>query len=516
MFFRRIFRLSTCESGPPLCNPKEVKIGRVSGILLHPTSLSGRFGIGDLGPEAFRFADWLSAAGQTIWQMLPLGPTGYGESPYQLFSAFAGNPLLISPEILRDRGWLIPAELADVPDFSAVAVDFERVIPWKTALLRKAFSRFQSQASELDSEEYADFVAQNSAWLGPFAQFMALKEANGGVAWTEWRPGVEPAADDIEYHEFVQFEFFRQYRALREYAAGRGIRLMGDVPIYVAHDSADVWTHRDLFQLDSNGRPTAVSGVPPDYFSATGQLWGNPLYRWDRIAADGYSWWVERMRAAFSLFDMVRMDHFRGFQAYWDVPATESTAVNGNWVLGPGAELFAALEARLGELPLIAENLGVITPEVEAIRKRFGFPGMAILQFAFGKDAQADDFKPHNYDRHLFAYTGTHDNDTVMGWWRSEGAGDSTRTWEDIRVEKERARRYLHTDGSDTNWVLIRTLMASVAGAVLFPMQDVLGLGSEARMNTPSVASGNWRWRMREPADASRLREMAELYQRVG
>ena len=486
-----------------------MKTGRVSGILLHPTSLPGPYGIGDLGPEASRFADWMHAAGQRIWQVLPLGPVGYGESPYQLYSAFAGSPALLSPDILRECGWLSAKDLRDIPPFSKDRVEFESVLPWKTALLRKAFAAFRKHPPA----EYEAFTQAQGEWLEPYAKFMALKEANGGVAWTDWKPGSTASDEDRAYHKFTQFEFFRQWNALREYAGVRGIRFMGDVPIYVAHDSADVWAHPDLFQVDADGRPVAVSGVPPDYFSATGQLWGNPLYRWDRMKADSYGWWVKRMRAAFGLFEMVRMDHFRGFQAYWDVPAQEKTAVNGRWVQGPGGELFDALEKALGELPLIAENLGVITPEVEAIRERFHFPGMAILQFAFGKDAQADSFKPHNYEPRLFAYTGTHDNDTVMGWWRSRG-GDSTRTAEDVSSEKELARRYLNADGQEMNWVMIRALLASVAEAVLFPMQDVLGLGSEARMNTPSVASGNWRWRMNGEADAARLGGLTKLYGR--
>ncbi len=322
----------------------------------------------------------------------------------------------------------------------------------------------------------------------------------------------------VEYHKFLQFEFFCQWNALRLYCAGRGIRIMGDVPIYVAHDSADVWANPELFRLDDAGRPTAVAGVPPDYFSATGQLWGNPLYRWDRMADTGYRWWIERMRAALRMFDLVRMDHFRGFEAYWDVPAGELTSVNGRWVKGPGAGLFRALESALGPLPIVAENLGVITPEVEAIRREFSFPGMAILQFAFGKDPQGPSFRPHNYPRDLVAYTGTHDNDTVMGWWNSEG-GDSTRTEADVLAEKAHARAYLDTDGSAMNWTLVRALMASVADTVIFPVQDILGLGAESRMNTPSVPSGNWRWRTRPdsltPALAGRLREMAGLYGRL-
>lgn len=479
---------------------------------MHPTSLPGRFGIGDLGPEAFRFADWLASAGQSLWQVLPLGPTGYGESPYQLFSAFAGNPLLLSPDILVERGWLEAAEIAAVPNFAQEKVDFETVIPWKTSLLRKAFERFRTHSLAADRDELAQFTQRHSGWLPAYARFMALKEANGGRMWSEWRETGEPDASALEFHQFVQFEFFRQWSALKEYCAKRGIRMMGDLAIYVAGDSADVWTHPDQFDF------TAVAGVPPDYFSATGQLWGNPLYRWDRMKADGYRWWIERMRTALTMFDLIRIDHFRGFEAYWAVPAGEPTAEHGKWVKGPGPDLFRALQNALGRPPVIAENLGVITPEVQALRNEFGFPGMAILQFAFGKDPQAPSFKPHNYIHNLVAYSGTHDNDTVMGWWKSEG-GDSTRTAQDIAKEKAHARAYLATDGSEMNWMLIRTLLASVADTVLFPMQDVLGLGSEARMNTPAVASGNWRWRMRgdamKPEIAERLREMSVVYERV-
>ncbi|HEY2017508.1 MAG TPA: 4-alpha-glucanotransferase [Bryobacteraceae bacterium] len=486
-------------------NQTGVSVSRASGILLHPTSLPGRYGIGDLGPDAYWFADWLAAAGQRIWQVLPLGPTGYGESPYQLLSSFAGNPLLLSLDRMVDRGWLSATDIRDVEGFPEDSVHFEAVIPAKTRLLRRAFEGFQPDG------EFSAFCAGNTAWLNDFARFMALKEANDGVEWLKWDPRIEPNPEEIEYHKFLQFEFFRQWCALKDHCASLGIRLMGDIPIYVATDSSDVWARRELFRLDS------VAGVPPDYFSATGQLWGNPLYRWDLLAKDGYRWWIERMRATLRLFDLVRMDHFRGFQAYWEVPAAETTAIRGQWVNGPGPSLFQALEAALGPLPIVAENLGVITPEVEAIREQFGFPGMAVLQFAFGKDAQAPSFRPHNYVRNLVAYTGTHDNDTVMGWWGS-GAGDSTRTPEDVEAEKSRARAYLGTNGHDMNWIFIRTLMASVANTVLFPVQDVLGLGVEARMNTPSVPSGNWRWRVRPGALtaklAVRLKSMVELYDR--
>jgi 4-alpha-glucanotransferase len=458
-------------------------MGRASGILLHPTSLPGPHGVGDLGPEAFRFVDWLASEGQRVWQVLPVGPVGYGESPYASFSAFAGNPLLIHVE---DAG--------GAPGFAEDRVEYERVVPWKMAALRRAWRRGDDKGP---------------AWLDAFARFMALKVANGGVSWKEWDPTVEADPDEIEFQRFLQTEFTRQWCALKRYANDRGIRIMGDVPIYVAMDSADVWAQPELFRFD------VVSGVPPDYFSATGQLWGNPIFRWDRMEAEGYSWWVERMRTALETFDFVRMDHFRGFEAYWEVPASEETAIHGRWVKGPGARLFRALERALGPLPIVAENLGVITPEVEAIREEFGFPGMAVLQFAFGNDPQGPSFQPHNYPRHLAAYTGTHDNDTVMGWWRSEG-GDSIRTAEDIAREKAKTRAYLGGDGQPMNLVMIRELMKSVADTVVFPMQDVLGLGSEARMNTPSVASGNWRWRMTRAqwAGAPRLRDIAELYGR--
>lgn len=491
-------------------------LDRSCGILLHPTSLPGPYGVGDLGPEAFRFVDWMHSAGARLWQVLPLGPVGYGESPYQLFSAFAGNPLLISPDLLVKRGYLSPADVAN-PPFQDGAVEFEKVLPWKRALLQKAFAGFHTRATPADRDALAAFVAESHCWLPAYAQFMALKEAHGGTVWSEWEPGAVASEEGVAYHRFVQFEFFREWNALRDYCASRGIRIMGDIPIYVAHDSADVWSNRDLFQLDAHGNPTAVAGVPPDYFSATGQLWGNPVYRWDVEAKRGFPWWIDRMREALRMFDVVRMDHFRGFEAYWEVPAHEKTAEHGRWVKGPGAALFRALEAKLGALPLVAENLGVITAEVEAVRNEFQFPGMAILQFAFGKDDQAESFRPHNYVRNLVAYTGTHDNDTVAGWWKSEGK-DSTRTAAQIEQEKAFARAYLNTDSRDMPWTLIRTLMMSVAEAVLFPAQDVLGLGSEARMNTPSVPSGNWRWRLQSGALtaelAARLKELAKLYGR--
>lgn len=504
---------------------------RVSGILLHPTSLPGPHGVGDLGPAAFRFVDFLEAAGQRLWQVLPLVPTGYGESPYQGFSAFAGNPLLISLERLADEGLLEPSDLRVAPDFSERKADYEGAQRYKQPLLDRAGRRFRGQASPGRREDFAAFCAREAYWLDDFALFLAVKAAHRDWAWTRWPSDIalrEPdavtrwraeAAERVEQVRFEQWVFFAQWKAVRARCHAKGIRLFGDVPIFVAHDSADVWAHPELFRLRADGEPEAVAGVPPDYFSATGQLWGNPLYRWDEMARTGYRWWIDRLRAALQTVDLVRLDHFRGFEAYWEVPAEETTAVRGRWVKGPGAALFEALRGALGELPLVAENLGVITPEVEALRTRFGFPGMAILQFAFGSDPQAATFQPHNYERHLAAYTGTHDNDTTVGWWTSAGAGDTTRTAQEAEAERAFALRYLDAESKPIHWVFIRTLMASVADVAVVPMQDVLGLGSEARMNLPGRAEGNWRWRCAsseiQPALASRLRALAEVYGRV-
>ncbi len=503
---------------------------RLSGILLHPTSLPSSFGIGDFGPSAYKFADFLWNSGQSIWQMLPLGPTGYGDSPYQCFSAFAGNPLLISLEELQHEGLLSTGELANLPEMAADKVDYQKVSQYKLPLLKKVYRNFMNGASNNLSEAFRQFKEERASWLEDYALFMALKEANDEVAWVHWPRDLalrEPAAlrkaqeqlwEEMESHKFSQFIFFTQWKKLKDYCAQRHIRMMGDLPIYVAHDSADVWSNPQFFCLDGNGNPEKVAGVPPDYFSATGQLWGNPIYRWEKMRKTGFAWWVERFRALFELFEVVRVDHFRGFEAYWEVPAGESTAIHGRWTKAPGAEVFATVHDQLGDLPIVAENLGVITPEVEAIRHRFGFPGMAILQFAFGTDPQAPSFKPHNYTRDLVAYTGTHDNDTIVGWWKSAGPGDSTRSEEDISREREFARKYLNTSGSEINWDFIRALMVSVANTVIVPLQDVLGLGSEARMNTPAKIGGNWRWRFRpenlEPELSQRLKELTTLYER--
>ena len=463
--------------------------------------------------------------------MLPLAPTGYGDSPYQAFSAFAGNPLLVSLHDLREEGWLTEEDLADVPSFPAAEVDYARVASWKGALLRRAGERFRSRARATEQAALAAFRSREAAWLEDLALFLALKERHGGAAWTGWDAPLarrDPRAlatarrehaAEIDAHAFAQWVFDRQWGRLRDHARARGIALMGDLPIYLAQDSAEVWARPKLFRLDADGRPLAVAGVPPDYFSATGQLWGNPLFDWAAQAAEGYSFWLERMRTNLRLYDLVRLDHFRGFEAYWEVPAGATTAQAGRWVKGPGAAVFEAMQTALGDLPIVAENLGVITPEVEALRHRFGFPGMAILQFAFGKDPQADSFKPHNYTRDLVAYTGTHDNDTVEGWWASREGPGSTRTAKDIEEERAHAMAYLGTDGQEMGWVLLRGVYASVARLAMAPLQDLLGLGSEARMNTPATPSGNWRWRFEEgaltPALARRARELAALYGRA-
>ncbi|HTL04134.1 MAG TPA: 4-alpha-glucanotransferase [Gemmatimonadales bacterium] len=487
-----------------------MRFPRSAGILLHPTSLPGPNGVGGLGPEALRFLDLLVEAGITLWQVLPLGPTGYGDSPYQCFSSFAGNALLIH----------VPAEGEGYP---LDRVDFPRVIPHKRALLRRA------TAAVVPGEAYRAFAARQADWLEDYALFMALKDAHAGVAWTEWEAGAalrapealegwrRRLAAEVEHYRREQWLFFSQLQELKEACRARGIRLMGDVPIYVAHDSADVWANRSLFRLDGQGGLLAQAGVPPDYFSATGQLWGNPIYDWEALRQTGYDWWIRRIRAALEQFDLIRLDHFRGFEAYWEVPASEPTAINGRWMPGPGAELFEAITAALGPLPIVAENLGVITPEVEALRAELGYPGMSILQFAFGTDSRANTFLPHTYTQELVVYTGTHDNDTTVGWW-SSGAADSTRSDEQVDREKDFARRYLAADGREMHWTLIRAALASVADTAIIPVQDLLGLGSEARMNLPGRESGNWAFRFSfdqlEPAIVARLRELVDLYGR--
>ncbi|MDX1378345.1 MAG: 4-alpha-glucanotransferase, partial [Anaerolineales bacterium] len=485
----------------------QMKFDRSGGILLHPTSLPGPYGIGDLGPQAYRFVDWLASTGCKLWQVLPLGPTGYGDSPYQCFSAFAGNPYLISFDSLIEDDLLTEDDLADMPDFNdsptgtMSLVDFGLLIPWKLGLLQKAFSRFQSSSDQLN-DEFETFCNDNASWLDDYALFMSIKEANGGGAWNEWDESIrkrEKSAMDkarkdhatsIQRHSFYQFLFFRQWNNLRGYANEKDIKIIGDIPIFIAYDSADAWANAELFYLDEDSLPTVVAGVPPDYFSNTGQLWGNPLYRWDVHKKTGYAWWLERFRAVLNMVDIVRVDHFRGFAGYWEIPYGQPTAEHGKWVTGPGSDFFKAMIAGLvgvsgNSLPIIAEDLGLITPDVIELRDEFNLPGMKILQFGFtGPD---NPFLPHNYVPNCVAYTGTHDNDTARGWLESAP-----------QDEREYAFRYLNTDPKRFVWDLIRGIWSSVAVYSITTMQDLLNLGTEARMNFPSKLGGNWEWRMRE------------------
>ena len=489
---------------------------RVAGILLHPTSLPGRFGIGDLGPGADRFLDWMEEAGQKLWQILPLGPTAFGNSPYGCLSAFAGNPLLISPEELLAEGLLEEPELEGAPLGVEAEVDFGAVIPWKKELLRAAHRRFLAKRPAGLSGAFSAFVEDptQAYWLEDWALFAALKSRYGGREWAAWEKPIrlrEPKAvarvrkelsAEVDYRRFVQFVFFRQWARVKGEANRRGIQVMGDVPIYVACDSADVWAHRRLFTLDEEGKPETVAGVPPDYFSETGQLWGNPLYRWDRMAEEHFAWWIERVKLNWRLADLVRVDHFRGFAGFWEVAATEKTAVNGRWVEAPGKRLFTAIKAVLGEVPFVAEDLGVITDEVRELLEATGFPGMKVLQFAFAGDDQ--EYQPHRHVPNCVVYTGTHDNETTRGWW--DGSDEATR---------ERVREYLGTDGRDVCGDLIRAAYTSVAERAVVPAPDVFGLGNEARMNTPGKDRGNWAWRARRedftPKRAERLARLARL-----
>jgi 4-alpha-glucanotransferase len=503
---------------------------RASGILLHPTSLPGRFAIGDLGPAAFAFADFLAASGQSLWQVLPLGPTGYGDSPYAGYSAFAGNSLLISPEKLLEQGLITEADAADISTTASPRLDFDAAHKTKDALLAKAFANYQRGTDVEFHGEFETFAEQNASWLDDYAMFRALKDAHDGKPWYEWETAVAtrtPAAlervraelqNQIAAQKFYQFLFFRQWLELKAYCHHRGIQIVGDVPIFVAHDSADVWINPEQFKLNLDGSPTVVAGVPPDYFSQTGQYWGNPLFNWDRMRADGFRWWIERVRSTLRLVDIARIDHFRGFAACWEIPGGDKTAERGRWVEAPGRELFTAIREALGELPIIAEDLGVITPDVEKLRDDFGFPGMRILQFAFSSDPKNTDL-PHNYHQNVVVYTGTHDNDTTVGWFNSVAGEGSTRTAEQIECEREFCLKYLRTDGQRIHWDFIQAVLASVANTAIVPLQDVLGLGSEARMNLPNSTSSNWRWRFRETELtnelASELRELTSLYGRI-
>ncbi len=496
-----------------------VTFPRASGILLHLTSLPGRFGIGDLGEAAYRFVDFLADGGQRYWQVMPLGPTSYGDSPYQALSAFAGNPLLINLERLIEDRCLASWDFDGAPAFADHLVDYGQVIQFKGRLLRLAFENFRANPGHPLEGEFAGFMADHHSWLDDYALYAALKEHHDGASWNTWEGGAgmrQPAAlerwrqtlhDQIQFHQFVQFQFDRQWQRLKTYANERGIHIIGDVPIFVAYDSADVWAHAGLFHMDAEGKPTLVAGVPPDYFSPTGQLWGNPLYDWEAMAGEGYAWWIARLKRAYQLADIVRLDHFRGFESCWAVPSGEETAVHGEWLKGPGYALFQAVERALGPARFIAEDLGLITPEVEELRKRCAFPGMKVLQFAFSGEP-TNPYLPHNYERQCVAYTGTHDNDTTLGWYNAMGD-----------EERSAVRRYLGGSCGEPNWDLIRLALMSVADTAIVPLQDVLGLGSESRMNTPGHAGGNWGWRCTQGALttdlAARLKKLTETYGRA-
>ncbi|MDT7808979.1 MAG: 4-alpha-glucanotransferase [Acidobacteriota bacterium] len=507
-----------------------MRFKRSSGILLHPTSLPGRFGIGDLGGEAYRFVDWLASAGQILWQIMPLGPTGYGDSPYSAFSAFAGNTNLVSPEKMIEAGLLADADIEDVPAATPERVDYGKVIEYKRGLLEKAFANFKTKVKEDEAlrGDYEGFLDFASVWLEDYALFAALRDEHAGRDWNKWATGlarretvaIENArsafAERISAHKFFQYVFFEQWLKLKRYANERGVRVVGDMPIFVAHNSADVWSGPRLFKLKDDGSPAFVAGVPPDAFSETGQLWGNPIYDWERMRGDGFKWWVARVRETLKIVDVVRLDHFRGFASYWEVPAEHQTAEHGRWSPAPGRELFNALRETLGpDLPIIAEDLGTITPDVHTLRDEFGFPGMRVLQFAFGGDPH-DTHLPHEYAQDSVAYTGTHDNDTVVGWFRERSREDASEV---ERRERELCLKYLGTDGSEINWDFIRAAQMSVARIAVAQLQDVLGLGSDARMNTPARAEGNWNWRYIEGALtdelAARLREMTVIYGRL-
>jgi len=491
---------------------------RLSGILAHPTSFPGEYGIGDLGAGAYQFIDFLKAAKQKLWQVLPLGPTGYGDSPYQSFSSFAGNHYLLSPELLMKQGWLTSLDM-DSLGFDPRAVDYGTLIPYKMKLLRKAYTTFSTQATQAEKNRISKFASAHKHWLQDYALFMALKDYHGGKPWTMWPSPLknrEPKAltqiktvlaGEINFMIFLQYEFFRQWRLLRDYASGAGISIIGDIPIFVAMDSADIWANPELFALGKDGNPTMVAGVPPDYFSETGQLWGNPLYNWDAHKNTGYEWWCQRVAAVLELVDIIRIDHFRGLESYWAVPFGAATAIKGRWLKGPGKAFFAALKAKLGQLPIIAEDLGIITPAVDKLRRSLNLPGMKVLQFAFDPEAVSD-YLPHMYDGNLtVVYTGTHDNDTTVGWYS-----------EAPEIQKDYVRRYMNVSGDDIAWDIIRLAFATSAIIAIVPIQDVMSLCQKDRMNRPGCTMGWWRFRytsdMLHEDYAHRLRYLSELYHR--
>lgn len=502
---------------------------RASGVLLHPTSFPSKYGIGDFGNEAYEFIDFLVKSKQTLWQVLPLGQTGYGDSPYQCFSAFAGNIYLISPDKLIEDGFLNEADLKDVPQFSAGKVDFGKVIEFKIPLLEKAFESFRKTTDEEMIQAFHKFCHENNFWLEDYALFRAIKFSQDQKSWQEWdedlklrQPeALEKARKDLDSEafaqKFYQFVFFEQWADLKKYANENGVQIIGDVPIFIALDSCDVWCKPEEFKLNEDGSPKTVAGVPPDYFSKTGQLWGNPIYNWDKMRNEGFRWWVDRIRHTLKTVDIVRIDHFRGFAASWEVPGGDETAERGQWVNVPGKDLFNTLKWIFGDLPILAEDLGVITPDVEELRDEFGFPGMRILQFAWGGDTKNTDL-PHNYIPNSCVYTGTHDNDTTAGWFNSVAGKGSGRDAEQIKKEQDFCLKYLDTDGKEIHWDFIRAVLASVSNTAIIPMQDLLGLGNEARMNLPGSTDGNWYWQCSDgdfsDEIAERLADLVELYGR--
>jgi 4-alpha-glucanotransferase len=497
---------------------------RVSGILLHPTSFPSRFGVGDLGARARRFIDFMAETGQQVWQVLPLGPTGFGNSPYMCYSAMAGNPLLISLETLRDEGFLNDGDFAGLPEFPTMRVDYDWVAEHKLPLLKRACENFMRGAKPEQRDAFTTFCQSKAYWLEDYALFMALKEDQGGKSWHQWAPELanrQPdelercrmrLADKIALQKFLQFEFSRQWSDLKQYANSQNIFIIGDIPIYVAHDSADVWAKRENFSLDvRTGEPAMMAGVPPDYFSSTGQLWGNPTYNWGQLRKTNFEWWIERFRAMLDYVDYIRIDHFRGFEGFWAVPKGQTTAMKGRWVKAPGRAFFETLKQELGDLPILAEDLGVITPEVEALRDRFEFPGMKVLHFAFGSDP-ANSFLPFNFPRNCLVYTGTHDNNTTVGWF-NEDAND---------YERDNLLHYLGGVGRDgIHWDLIRLALSSIANVAIIPLQDVMGLGTEARTNFPGrlyppsednkppeeKKHGFWEWRYRSEDLTDEMRD---------
>jgi 4-alpha-glucanotransferase len=497
-----------------------MRFPRASGVLLHPTSLPGPHGSGDFGAAAYHFVDWLVAAGQTLWQILPLGGIGPGNSPYMSSSAFAGNVLMIDLVELQQRGWLDEADLVPDPSFNDQRLNFGSVVPFRMQRLARAAERFVQAATPDERAEFEAFCKHHHSWLDDYALYMALSDHYHGGNWGWWdaalaareRPAMKAAliahAPRIAFWKFCQWCFFRQWLRVKDYANERGIEIIGDIPIFIAYESAEVWARQELFELDERGVPTVVAGVPPDAFTSDGQRWGNPLYRWSAHTKERFAWWVERIRRTFELVDVVRIDHFRGFASYWEIPASEPTAIHGRWLPGPGEALFKAIGRALGPLPIIAEDLGIITPDVHALRTKFAFPGMRILQFAFGGGSD-NTYLPHNHDHDSVVYTGTHDNDTTQGWWAAASP-----------TEQQHVRDVLATGAAEIHWDLIRCACASVADTALYPLQDVLGLGSQHRMNYPGKGEGFWEWRFSwaqvRPEHAQRLAHLCRIYRRDG